>query len=72
MGSHQSQMSRQVIFLLTELNPTQKMLKPSFQLSQLEVSDAVNMKMFKPLLIRGKWKVGFLALRNIEPGEKLC
>ena len=23
-------------------------------------------------MIRGKWKVGFLALRNIEPGEKLC
>ena len=39
MGFHQSQMSRQVIFLQTELNPTQKMLKPSFQLSQLQDSD---------------------------------
>ena len=31
-----------------------------------------NIKMFKPLLIRGKWRVGFLALRDIKQGEELC
>ena len=32
MGFHQNQMSRQVIFLQTELNPCQRMLKPKFEL----------------------------------------
>jgi hypothetical protein len=39
MGFHQSQMSRQVIFLQTELNPTQRMLKPSFQLKDMQDDD---------------------------------
>ena len=39
MGFHQSQMSRQVLFLHTELNPTQRMLKPKFQLKQLDDDD---------------------------------
>ena len=40
MGFHQSQMSRQVLFLHTELNPSQRMLKPSFQLNQLPDDDS--------------------------------
>ena len=40
MGFHQCQMSRQVIFLHTELNPTQRMLKPTFQLKQLDDEDS--------------------------------
>ena len=40
MGFHQSQMSRQVLFLHTELNPTQRMLKPKFQLKQLDDDDS--------------------------------
>ena len=39
MGFHQSQMSRQVIFLHTEMNPAQRMLKPSFKLKQLQDDD---------------------------------
>ena len=35
MGFHQNQMSRQVIFLQTELNPCQRMLKPNFELDAL-------------------------------------
>ena len=35
MGFHQNQMSRQVIFLQTELNPCQGMLKPKFELDSL-------------------------------------
>ena len=35
MGFHQNQMSRQVIFLDTELNPCQRMLKPKFELDSL-------------------------------------
>ena len=35
MGFHQNQMSRQVIFLQTELNPCQRMLKPKFELNSL-------------------------------------
>ena len=35
MGFHQNQMSRQVIFLQTELNPCQRMLKPNFELDSL-------------------------------------
>ena len=35
MGFHQNQMSRQVIFLQTELNPCQRMLKPKFELDAL-------------------------------------
>lgn len=35
MGFHQNQMSRQVIFLQTELNPCQRMLKPKFELHSL-------------------------------------
>ena len=35
MGFYQNQMSRQVIFLQTELNPCQRMLKPKFELSFL-------------------------------------
>ena len=40
MGFHQCQMSRKVIFLHTELNPTQRMLKPMFQLKQLDDEDS--------------------------------
>ena len=40
MGFHQSQMSRQVLFLHTEMNPAQRMLKPTYQLSQLEDEDS--------------------------------
>ena len=39
MGFHQSQMSRQVLFLHTELNPAQRMLKPSYQLRDLDDND---------------------------------
>ena len=35
MGFHQNRMSRQVIFLQSELNPCQRMLKPKFQLDSL-------------------------------------
>ena len=35
MGFHQNQISRQVIFLQTELNPCQRMLKPKFELDSL-------------------------------------
>ena len=35
MGFHQNQMSRQVIFLQTELNPCQRMLKPKFEIDSL-------------------------------------
>lgn len=35
MGFHQNQMSRQVIFLQTELSPQQRMLKPKMQLHSL-------------------------------------
>ena len=35
MGFHQNQMSRQVIFLQTALNPGQRMLKPKFELNSL-------------------------------------
>ena len=35
MGFHQNQMSRQVIFLQTELSPQQRMLKPKMQLNSL-------------------------------------
>ena len=35
MGFHQNQMSRQVIFLQTELDPSQKMLKPKIMLNSL-------------------------------------
>ena len=35
MGFHQNQMLRQVIFLQTELNPYQRMLKPKFELDSL-------------------------------------
>ena len=35
MGFHQNQMSRQVIFLHTELDPTQKMLKPKHMINAL-------------------------------------
>ena len=35
MGFHQNQMSRQVIFLQTELNPCHRMLKPKFELDSL-------------------------------------
>ena len=35
MSFHQNQMSRQVIFLQTELNPCQRMLKPKFELDSL-------------------------------------
>ena len=42
MGFHQNQMSRQVIFLRTELNPCQRMLKPKFELDTLsEDSDDI-------------------------------
>ena len=40
MGFHQSQMSRQVIFLHSEINPAQRMLKPSFKLKQLQDDDS--------------------------------
>lgn len=30
-----------------------------------------NLKMFKPLLISGKWRVAFLSTRDIEAGEAL-
>ena len=30
-----------------------------------------NLKMWKPLLMRGKWRVGFLAMRDIQKGEEL-
>ena len=40
MGFHQHQMSRQVLFLHTELNPSQRMLKPSFQLNDLDDEDS--------------------------------
>jgi len=26
---------------------------------------------FKPLLVHGKWRVGFLTIHNIEPGTEL-
>ena len=35
IGFHQNQMSRQVIFLQTELSPQQRMLKPKMQLHSL-------------------------------------
>ena len=35
MGFHQNQMSRQVIFLQTELSPQQRMLRPKFQIESL-------------------------------------
>ena len=35
MGFHQNQMSRQVVFLQTELAPQQRMLKPIFQINSL-------------------------------------
>ena len=35
MGFHQNQMSRQVMFLQTELNPCQRILKPKFELDSL-------------------------------------
>ena len=35
MAFHQNQMSKQVIFLQTELNPCQRMLKPKFELDSL-------------------------------------
>lgn len=40
MGFHQNQMSRQVVFLQTELNPRQRMLKPNYQLRDLEEEDS--------------------------------
>ena len=40
MGFHQHQMSRQVLFLHKELNPSQRMLKPSFQLKYLDDEDS--------------------------------
>ena len=40
MGFHQSQMSRQVLFLHTELNPSQRMLKPTYQLKDLDDEDS--------------------------------
>ena len=30
-----------------------------------------NLKMWRPMMIRGKWRVGFLALRDIQKGEEL-
>lgn len=30
-----------------------------------------NLKMFKPLMVRGKWRVAFLATRDIDVGEEL-
>ena len=39
MGFHQNQMSRQVIFLQTELNPYHRMLKPKFELDSRALSD---------------------------------
>ena len=32
---------------------------------------APNVRMHKPMLVRGKWRVGFLALMTIKPGEEL-
>ena len=40
MGFHQYQMSRQVLFLPTELNPAQRKLKPTFKLQELEDEDS--------------------------------
>ena len=40
MGFHQNQMSRQVLFLHTELDPKQRMLKPNHQLRDLENDDS--------------------------------
>ncbi len=37
MGFHQSQMSRQVLFL-HKLNPAQRMLKPSYQMTKIATS----------------------------------
>ena len=31
-----------------------------------------NLKMHPPLYIRGKWRVAFLAMQDIQPGEELC
>lgn len=39
MGFHQSQMTRQVIFLQTELVPAQRMLKPRVEIESLEDDD---------------------------------
>ncbi len=30
-----------------------------------------NLKMFRPAMVRGKWRVGFTALRDIKKGEEL-
>lgn len=35
------------------------------------VPSNANIKMFKPLLIKGKWRVGFVAIRDIRKGEEL-
>lgn len=42
MGFHQSQMTRQVIFLQTELVPIQRMLKPRFEIESLADDDEKN------------------------------
>ena len=39
MGFHQYQMTRQVIFLQTELVPTQRMLKPRIEIESLPEDD---------------------------------
>ena len=39
MGFHQYQMTRQVIFLQTELVPTQRMLKPRVEIESLPEDD---------------------------------
>jgi hypothetical protein len=39
MGFHQYQMTRQVIFLQTELVPTQRMLKPTIEIESLAEDD---------------------------------
>ena len=45
MGFHQNQMSRQVIFLQTELNPCQRMLKPKFKRNELyDDSEDINLQ----------------------------
>ena len=36
------------------------------------VTKGANLKPMKPVYVRGKWRVGFLALREIQVGEELC
>ena len=36
------------------------------------VTKGANLKPMKPVYVRGKWRVGFLSLREIQVGEELC